>query len=206
MCGRYFIDDGTDPRQMRAIAAALNRRAGAEEVKTTGEVRPSDQAAVIANSRGMVPSVFAMRWGYRLPDGRRIINARSESAGEKPLFQDGWRHRRCAIPASGYFEWFRHGGKRLTPYAIRPAGEGLVYLAGLYRLEGGEAEFTVLTRQSAPEIAFIHDRMPVLLSREQVGEWLNPDGVPENLLAGAMTEVRYVRANPEAPEQLMMEL
>ncbi len=120
MCGRYWIDDGRESVELGEIIEAVNRRAVDKPVKTAGEIFPADVVPVVASNKSMVPAAFAMQWGYALPDGRRIINARSETAETRPMFKDGMRQRRCAVPATGYFEWERRGRAR-TKYAIRPA-------------------------------------------------------------------------------------
>lgn len=80
-----------------------------------------------------------MRWGYSFPGDRPVINARVETAADKPLFRDGMKQRRCLIPASHYFEWARQPGQR-TKYALRPAQRGTVYLAGIYHLENHDGD------------------------------------------------------------------
>ena len=201
MCGRYWIDDGRDCVELGEIIEQVNRRPSAGTVKTSGEIFPTDVAPVIASSKRLVPEAFAMGWGYGLGDGRRIINARSETAGELPLFRDGIFRRRCAVPANRYFEWERSGGKR-TKYAIRPEGGGLFYLAGLYRIADGRPEFVILTREPAQSIAFIHDRMPVILPRELVADWTNPRYDAGELLRHAVLAVTHERA--QAGGQLEM--
>ncbi len=90
MCGRYFIDDGVDSGELQEIIDAVNRRSNADQVKTSGEIFPTDTVPIIANNRAMAPSAFAMSWGYSLPDGKRIINARSESTEEKAISGMAW--------------------------------------------------------------------------------------------------------------------
>ena len=197
MCGRYYIDDGIDSGELQEIIDAVNRRSNSDQVKTSGEVFPTDTVPMIANSRAMVPSAFAMSWGYSLPDGKRIINARSESAEEKPMFRDGMAQRRCAVPATHYFEWER-AGKQRTKYAIRPADNGLMYMAGIYRVENGRPVFTILTRDPAESISFIHNRMPVLLPSDMVPDWINPEYSVGDLLRNAILDVQYRPAEPAA--------
>ena len=166
MCSRYWIaadDDG----ELAKIIAALNRKGAPENVKTSGEIFPSDTVPVVANNRQLKAQPFAMRWGYSFPDGHPIINARSETAQTKPLFQDGMRRRRCLIPAKCYFEWERRDKERIK-YAIRPAHGRILYFAGIYHWEQHSKAtfptFAILTQQAAPEIAFIHERMPTRLA------------------------------------------
>ena len=204
MCGRYHLADEYRPEGLRRLIEVMNRRADAGGVKTSGEVFPSDAAPVVATGRSLRPGVFGMTWGYAAQDGRRIINARSETAASKPLFRDGMAERRCAVPASCYFEWERHTREH-TKYAIRPEAGDMTWMAGIYRLAPGRPEFAILTRASAPGIAFIHDRMPVLLPEALVGAWINPESDPIRILEQAVQAVRYAPA-PGAREQLAMSL
>ena len=91
----------------KRIAESRRKAESAGEEVKTGEVFPSDTAAVIANSRQLKPSVFPMRWGFERKGGGLVINARSETAAEKQLFRESAQLRRCLIPASCYFEWER---------------------------------------------------------------------------------------------------
>ena len=205
MCGRYYIGDELDWEELKSVVDAVNRVTGAEGVKTRGEIFPADTVPVLARSRGRKPGLFPMQWGYALPDGKRVINARSETAGERPLFRDGLRARRCLVPASNYFEW-AHAGRERTKYAIRPAAGGSFFLAGVYRLADGRPEFSILTREPGEQIAFIHDRMPVILPLDAAANWLAPEADAAPMLMRAVTDVRYEPASRQDGEQLRMEL
>ena len=89
------------------VIAQIQRTAGAEAVKGAGEVFPGDRVPVLCLSRAGNLRPFAMDWGYTLSDGKRLINARSETAAEKPMFRESMRLRRCLLPMSAYFEWER---------------------------------------------------------------------------------------------------
>jgi len=192
MCGRYYIADEDAAEDLRQIIEEVNRRnnGGEKPVKTVGEIFPTDLAPVLANNKNMQPAAFAMEWGYTLPDGRRIINARSETAHEKGMFKDGLKNRRCLIPASSYFEWEKRDREKIK-YDIRPVGSGTLYMAGLYRIEGNKAVFTILTREPAESIAFIHDRMPVILPGDMRNDWLNMKYDPMDVMKAAVTEVEH---------------
>lgn len=170
MCGRYYISEDDAAEELRQIIEAVNRRSA--DVKNGGEIRPGDTVPVLANNPGLQPGTYSMRWGYILPNGRLLFNARSETAAEKALFKDGMAQRRCLMPATCYFEWEHHGKEKIK-YAIAPEGSQMIYLAGIYRKEGNRAACTILTREPAESIAFIHNRMPVILPAEAVGDWLN---------------------------------
>ena len=202
MCGRYWIDDGRDSVELGEIIEQVNRRPVDGPVKTSGEIFPADVAPVVASSKRMIPEAFAMGWGYVLGDGKRIINARSETAGERPLFRDGMNQRRCAVPASRYFEWERSGGTK-TKYAIRPEEDGLFYLAGLYRVVSGRPEFVILTRPPADRIAFIHDRMPVILPKALVADWTNPRYSAREILDHAVLAVTHEKVRADGQLEMV---
>lgn len=113
--------------------------------------------------------------------------------------------RRCAVPATNYFEWER-AGKQKTKYAIRPAGNGLMYMAGIYRVENGRPVFTILTSDPAESISFIHNRMPVLLPSDMVPDWINPKYSAGDLLWYAILDVQYRPTESAALEQIGMEI
>ena len=189
MCCRFFTGDAEDDEELRAIIDALQRRGGGD-VAVARDVLPTDTAAVIASSRRLSPGVFAMRWGFSGAGGAPVINARSETAHEKPLFAGSMESRRCLIPAGWYYEWERRGRERVR-YAIRPEEAVLMYMAGLYRLTPAGAQFTILTRGAAPDIAFIHPRMPVILPREALADWIDPRRDGRALLDGAVCQLRF---------------
>lgn len=205
MCGRYTIGDAADNDEMLEIIDAINRRSPNDSLKTSGEIRPTDTAPVIATSRAQKPSAFAMSWGYSLPDGKRIINARSESAEGRPLFHDGMLQRRCAVPAISYFEWERSRPQK-TKYAIRPVDAGLMYMAGIYRIESGLPVFAILTREPAEHISFIHNRMPVILPPDLISGWINPKYRAGDILSSAVLDVQYAKVGESQWEQIGMEL
>ena len=197
MCGRYFIDGDDLPEELERILEELNRKNTPKNLKTSGEIFPSDVVPVLANSRRQDVQPFAMRWGYSFPGGRPVINARAETAAEKPLVRDGMRQRRCLIPASSYFEWERRDGQK-TKYAIHPAGAEMLYLAGIYHLENHDGaiipSFAILTRSAAPEIAFIHDRMPVILPPDCARDWLKVENRADEVLRRALQEMELQKA------------
>lgn len=189
MCCRFFTGDAEDDEELRAIIDALQRRGGGDAA-VARDVLPTDTAAVIASSRRLSPGVFAMRWGFSGAGGAPVINARSETAHERPMFAESMASRRCLIPAGWYYEWERRGRERVR-YAIRPEEAGLMYMAGLYRLTPAGAQFTILTRGAAPDIAFIHPRMPVILPRDALADWIDPRRDGRALLDGAVEQLRF---------------
>lgn len=187
MCGRYYVPERDFNWILEHPLSSLEDRGLSV---TRGEVRPGDAAAVVANDRRLRPSVFRMNWGYRLSSGTLVFNTRSETAGEKKLFSDGIRQRRCLIPAWCYFEW-EHAGKEKRKYRIAPAESEGFYLGGIYRLERSGPAFSVLTRSPVSEIAFIHDRMPVIIPEELKGDWLNPKVDALEIVSSAALPMRF---------------
>ena len=187
MCGRYNFSKNSSSKMVQKVLANLQDRQ--IEVKT-GEVNPGDIAAVIASNRKLEPQAFGMKWGYKLPDGKLIFNARSETAAQKAMFADGMRQRRCLIPADCYYEWQKTAqGKQ--KYQLAPSNANGFFLAGIYRIEQGSAVFSVLTKEPVEPIAFIHHRMPVILPKEAMSDWLNPRYNGIEILNAAVGDIRF---------------
>ena len=166
MCGRYQLDPG-ESAEIEAIVRQVQDR-----VKT-GEVFPTDAVAVLAQcAGGLAPR--PMVWGYPRFQGKSgsIINARSETAGERPMFRRSLAERRCVIPTTGFFEWGpgEGGGKR--KYRFNRPGTRALYLAGLWNEYAGERKCVILTTAANPSVREIHDRMPVVLRRDQLEAWV----------------------------------
>ena len=191
MCGRFYIAEEDKAEELQRIIDLMNRKYnGNPGIKTQGEIRPTDTIMPIANGRSMQQGVFAMRWGYTMPDGKPMFNARSETAAVKPLFADGMKQRRCLIPATCYFEWEKRGGEKIN-HAIATQGSGMIYLAGIYRREGNQAACSILTREAAECVAHIHHRMPVILPAEAIPDWLNPRYDAVEVLRAAQTNMNF---------------
>ena len=210
MCTRYYIDSESGPLlpYVQAVGRSSIARTFIEQgspIITSGEVRPCDVAPVLATSRRRTKTVFPMKRGYSMTgaSGERVsllLNARSETAGTKPTFAEGWREHRCIIPASWYYEWEHFSspsGKKKTgaKYMIQPKGSQLTFLCGLYRMEQGLLCFVVLTREPSESISHIHDRMPLILPQDLTEDWVDPTNKPEAFLPHALTEMVAERAD-----------
>ncbi|MEN9608334.1 MAG: hypothetical protein RLZZ06_265, partial [Actinomycetota bacterium] len=109
-----------------------------------------------------------------------LINGRIETILEKPSFKDSVVRRRCVIPASGYYEWQIKPDGTKQPFYIHAGDEGMFALAGLYEWWKNPADgqwllsATTLTKDTAPELAHIHDRNPVLLTPDTFEAWVDP--------------------------------
>lgn len=192
MCGRFYIPPDDDDSGFEAILEQVKKIFGDSpalgEMKR-GEIFPTDIVPVVTDK---APAL--MKWGFYRYDGKGpIINARLETADEKPMFKKAYGSRRCLIPAGHYFEW-RKDGAHKQKYAI---GTGKpIYMAGLYTFEKDALIplFLILTRPAAPALSFIHDRMPVIVPEHLRQRWLTePVGVQE-LLSASEENLAYKEA------------
>lgn len=123
------------------------------------------------------------RWGL-LPSwskniGPGLINARAETVAQKPSFRQSLRNRRCLVPADGFYEWKKEGKKK-KPYRITLQGGGVFFFAGLWDAwkspqEGTINSCTIITTAANGLLKPVHNRMPVILSKEAATTWLHRD-------------------------------
>ena len=114
-----------------------------------------------------------------------MINARSETASEKPAFRQAFKKRRCLIPASGFFEWAKEDGEK-QPYFIFLKDKSSMAFAGLWEewsAPDGKIFNTcaILTVEANSYLQFIHHRMPVILKPANGMNWLDPDRTESSL-------------------------
>lgn len=113
-----------------------------------------------------------MRWGFKAPGGKGLVfNARSESVLEKRMFRDSVSHRRVAVPVSWFYEWNQSKEK----YTFTREDGQVLFLAGFYsKYEDGD-HFVILTTQANQSMAPVHSRMPLVLERDQVRDWITDE-------------------------------
>lgn len=131
---------------------------------------------------GLIPS-----WSKTDKTKYLLNNARADGIENKPSFRGPFKHRRCIIPANGFYEWqLQEKGKQ--PFFIHPADEGYFAMAGLWdRWEGEDGKIiescAIVTTDANSLMSTIHDRMPVLLQKDGVLRWLNREASQAELLA-----------------------
>jgi putative SOS response-associated peptidase YedK len=128
---------------------------------------------LVALRWGLIPS-----WAKDASIGARLINARAETAAEKPAFRAAMRRRRCLVVADGFYEWQRQG-KAKQPFFIRLRDDRPFAFAGLWESweasgEGPLETCTILTTEPNALVAPLHDRMPVILPPDVYDTWLDP--------------------------------
>jgi len=187
MCGRFTLI--TDSKKLAESFAEFEPPAA---LAPRYNIAPSQPIAVVANNGqnkidffqwGLIPS-----WAKDPKIGNRMINARSETLAEKPSFKTAYKRRRCLILADGFYEWRRNpqgGGK--TPMYIHLKSHQPFAFAGLWETWTSPEDdmilsCTIITTEPNDFMAFIHNRMPVILPREAYAQWLNPaEQKPEQL-------------------------
>ncbi len=133
--------------------------------------RPDEGRQLVLARWGLIPG-----WAKDPAIGNRMINARAESVAEKPAFRAAFKSRRCLIPASGFYEWAKHGARK-QPYFVGLKSREPFAFAGLWerwsRPEGGPIEScTILTTSANDVMRPIHERMPVILDPADYATWL----------------------------------
>ena len=168
MCCRYYYEDEIRERMRDLLDSQGIKPAEPLSVEPGRDVRPSDASAVICGSDdGLIAS--DMRWGFTNPYKKGIIiNARSETAREKNLFADSIMNRRCLIPASGFYEWDQYKAR----FRFTLPGNELILLAGFYHEEQGFPRYTILTTEANESMKPVHDRMPVMIGRNEIRPWI----------------------------------
>lgn len=186
MCGRFTLQ--IRPSQLADIFGLI-------EIPTFSSrynIAPSQQIAVIRQNGDGQNRLNFMRWGLIPPwaddmsIGFKMINARSETVDEKHSFRHAIRHRRCLIPASGFFEWVQEG-KSKKPLYIRMKDDSLMVFAGLWESwKSPEKQVvescTILTTNSNSLIAPLHERMPVILHSHEFNRWLDRETTDPEML------------------------
>lgn len=166
MCGRYTLYTDGQAKEIRQIVEIAQRQVQGQ--LKLGEVYPSDRAPILVANRDKVV-VRTDIWGFPGIQGRGLlINARSETAAEKPLFRKPLLAFRCVVLTTGFYEWNTAKEKFLFQYA----DSTVVYLAGLCEIFEGQRRYTILTTSPNQAVRVFHNRMPVLLGHDCVWAWL----------------------------------
>lgn len=181
MCGRYAI---TMPAE--AMRQLFHARYDGLDWPPRFNIAPSQPVPFIRRAPDGSNEIAIARWGFHPswmkepPGAKSMINARSETAAEKPFFRDAMKKRRALLVANGYFEWKRDGAVK-TPFFIHAATDEPLVFAALWerwRDPEGDGAFVetvaMLTAAAHPSISLIHDRMPVMLGQDLANQWLDP--------------------------------
>jgi putative SOS response-associated peptidase YedK len=179
MCGRFTLTVSADTiadffglAEVPVLSPRYNV-APTQSVLAVRHISAEAEREAVLLRWGLVPS-----WAKDARIGNQLLNARCETAAEKPAFRTALRRRRCLIPADGFYEWQRQdGGKQ--PFCFRMKDDRLFAFAGLWEHwqdpNGDVLETcTILTTEPNDLARPIHDRMPVILPTVSFAEWLDP--------------------------------
>jgi putative SOS response-associated peptidase YedK len=185
MCGRFTLVTAEQDLAVQfnlPEVPALEPRYNIAPTQAVAAVRITPQAdrrELVMLRWGLVPF-----WADGLKIGARMINARAETAAEKPAFRAAFRRRRCLVLADGFYEWQKRNGAK-QPYYIQMADRGPFAFAGLWELWKSKGDddddrvvvesCTVLTTQPNELVREVHNRMPVILKPENYELWLDPE-------------------------------
>ena len=190
MCGRFTLTVDPSDLQMTLDLGELP-----PDLEPHYNIAPTQPVAVVVDPQSRRVEMY--RWGL-IPSwakdptiGNRLINARAETLEEKPAFRTAFKRRRCAVLTDGFFEWKRaENGKRVTkqPYHIQLADAQPFAFAGLWEIwkspEGQDLHTcTIVTTEPNDLMAEIHNRMPAILDKESMWDWLDPEASPISLHA-----------------------
>ena len=219
MCGRYLLEDEAyaDILQIlyelnktkKAAAGGFSQSElvggglAAGEISRTefphGEIFPTSIAPVCTSD-----GIVAVKWGFpHWKNSGVIINARAETASEKKMFGKPLKESRCVVPSSGFYEWNRGKNKQKDKYFFKRPGENTLYMAGIvgtFRDAAGVqySAFAILTTVANDSVSSIHDRMPVILSPDELDLWITDDTFTENVLHRSGPELASVLINETA--------
>lgn len=221
MCGRYTLTSSPE------VLRALFRYQEQPNFPPRYNVAPTQPIPIVRLVEGKRQFAL-MRWGL-LPSWVKdpkafslLINARGESAAEKPAFRAAMKRRRCLIPADGFYEW-RAGGVRKQPYFVHAKSVAPLAFAGLWETwtgpNGEELDTAaIVTTGANATLRPIHDRMPVIVPEAAFDLWLDCTNVdvataaaliapaPDNLMEAypVSTEVnRTANDNPKLVQQIV---
>ena len=189
MCGRYFwTHDAEDALEedFPELVGQILRQAdapGKKAVQRVGDYTPAMKALALTGGDAGSPAGYAdsnpVRQGNRENGASRTPLAVQVLQWGFPGFRGSFEQGRCVLPAAGFYEWDK--SKEKVTFTV--PGKPILYLAGIWRPFGPEQRFVILTREANASMAPVHDRMPLILTREEVTPWVSERAEAERLLA-----------------------
>lgn len=179
MCGRYAFFTDRELQEIDEIIEKISDDIQRDKMKT-GEIFPTNVAPVFVPQKEIITPKL-MVWGF--PNFRNkgvIINARAETVREKKLFGSSLRERRCIIPSTGFYEWDADKKK----FIFNMPDSQMLYMAGIYNQFEGENRFVILTTEANSSIADVHNRMPVVVPKDRIEDWIMDVELVDNILYG----------------------
>jgi len=182
MCGRYNLTK--DPANWPLGQPIVSQRQAPFSARYN--IAPGQQVPVLRDTGGEELELIDMTWGFVphfITDEKprvKPINARAETAADKPLFREAIRNHRCLVPATGFYEWQRTDGRK-QPYHIHLPRQRPFLMAGIWDYQGGDEArptLAILTTEAQGRVRPIHDRMPLVIPSEAIDSWLDGSTPP----------------------------
>ena len=204
MCGRYRLS-----RRKQIIEESFDTADWQDDWSPRYNIAPTQPVPVIRqHPKEPVRQISLMKWGL-VPNWARdasiassTINAKSETASEKPAFRDPFKYRRCLIPADGFYEWKRSGSSK-QPYCFEVQNGEVFAFAGLWDgWKDADGQWiktcSILTTLPNAVTATVHNRMPVILDRECYELWLDPSVTSVEVISELLKpfDARLMRCYP----------
>lgn len=194
MCGRATLTD----RELNDVLQELNAEVASDDAalfRPRYNIAPSDVHWIVEAGMGPRRLLLPAVWGYLVPgrqphSTRPLINVRGEQLAARRGFRDAFESRRCLVVTDGFLEW----DHQHRPFWYHRPDGGLVLLAGLYQppAAGSRPRFTVLTTRPNGLVAPVHDRMPVIIPREHLDDWLTGEPAQAATLIAPAPEAALV--------------
>ncbi len=166
MCGRiaYYSDSGE-------LESFLETKIRINFIPSYN-ICPTDDVLILREYKKPEIAKWGLTPAWMKDKSGLLINAKSETIREKPSFRDSYKKRRCVVLANGYFEWKREKGSSPKPYYIKSATDSISPFAAIYEEGDGKVKICIITKQANEQTSIIHDRMPVILTKDNISIWL----------------------------------
>ena len=182
MCGRYYITEETKT-ELEKLVHDLERKING--AKLMGDIVPSAKAPILLADKKEISATMG-RWGFPATQSKSlIINARAETVRDKTMFANCLDSGRCVIPVAGFYEWDKFKNK----FTFNGKQDDILYLAGIYRQRDEEEQFVILTTQANASMERVHHRMPLILDKVQMQDWLMCEEQMDTLLRAVPKEL-----------------
>ncbi len=206
MCGRFMLD--SDIEDILDQYRIVNRVV--DDYKK-GDIYPSQKTPIVMDDR--VRALKSAKWGFPLSGKNKlVINARSESIREKPMFNNSFHNARCIIPISLFYEWKDEGNKNKVKHEIYLPDKSITSLGGILKFtpnnEGDEElSFVIITTEANSYMKDIHSRMPLILEEDAMDYWLDNrtpiDIIEEIVKSNVNHEIKIDRIDEDKPFEQM---
>ena len=180
MCGRYRLKDPKEAFDWLEVVPAF-------EVRPRFNIAPSQRVPVVTGAGQVEEMIWGIVPVWAKETSKALINARSESVREKRSFKSSFQQRRCLVPADGFYEWARIGK---MPYFFTVDGGAPFAIAGIWEQAQDVPRCCLLTTSANHVLEPIHDRMPVIVRREDWDEWLSPTELADRAFQRITTPYR----------------